>query len=141
LRLFELAVLAEPKTAEFIFIDTPLHRFLVDDHGAVYDLEKREVFVMSSDNILSILREYKKQNSGHYGIIELDIFGSTARGEDDENSDVDGVIRFRRPNLFDMAGIKFDLEDRLHKTVDIVSYRENMNHFLKQRIDREAIYV
>ena len=96
---------------------------------------------MSRENILSILREYKKQSSGHYGIVALGIFGSTARGEDREDSDVDVVIRFQRPDLFAMAGVKYDLEERIHRTVEIVSYRENMNYFLKQRIDREAIYV
>ena len=58
---------------------------------------------MFREDILSILREYKKQCSSDYGIIELGIFGSTARGED---SDVDVVIRFQRPDLFAMAGVK-----------------------------------
>ena len=40
-----------------------------------------------------------------------------------------------------MAGVKRDLEEMIHKTVDIVSYRENMNNFLKQQIDKEAVYV
>ncbi len=96
---------------------------------------------MSREDILSILREYKKQSSGHYGIVALGIFGSTARGEDREDSDVDVVIRFQKPDLFAMVGVKLDLEERIHRTVEIVSYRENMNYFLKQRIDREAVYV
>jgi uncharacterized protein len=40
-----------------------------------------------------------------------------------------------------LVGIKQDLEERLHRSVDIVSYRENMNQFLKKRIDGEAIYA
>jgi uncharacterized protein len=40
-----------------------------------------------------------------------------------------------------LAGIKQDLEDRVHLRVDIVDYRDRMNLFLKQRIDREAIYI
>ena len=40
-----------------------------------------------------------------------------------------------------MIGIKQDLEDALHTQVDIISYRERMNAFLKQRIDKEAVYV
>ncbi|MDA8406171.1 MAG: nucleotidyltransferase domain-containing protein [Deltaproteobacteria bacterium] len=96
---------------------------------------------MSSKEILLILKDYKKEKGHDYGIIDLGIFGSTARGEDNEDSDIDVVIRFQRPNLFDMAGIKFDLEERLLKTVDLVSYRENMNLFLKQRIDKDAVYV
>ncbi len=96
---------------------------------------------MSSKEILLILKDYKKEKGHDYGIIDLGIFGSTARGQDREDSDVDVVIRFQRPDLFAMAGVKYDLEERIHRTVEIVSYRENMNYFLKQRIDREAVYV
>ena len=74
---------------------------------------------MSREDILSILREYKKQCSSDYGIVALGIFGSTARGEDREDSDVDVVIRFHRPDLFAMAGVKYDLEERIHRTVKI----------------------
>jgi len=40
-----------------------------------------------------------------------------------------------------MIGIKQDLEKRLHRKVDVISYREKMNTFLKNRIDKEAIYA
>jgi len=40
-----------------------------------------------------------------------------------------------------MIGIKQDLEEALHTNVDAISYREKMNTFLKNRIDKEAIYV
>ena len=40
-----------------------------------------------------------------------------------------------------MIGIKQDLEETLHAKVDVISYREKMNAFLKNRIDKEAIYV
>jgi predicted nucleotidyltransferase len=96
---------------------------------------------MSREDVLSILREYKKQRRHQHGIVKLGIFGSTARGEDSQDSDVDVVIVFEKPDLFDMAGVKRDLEEMIHKTVDIVSYRENMNNFLKQHIDKEAVYV
>jgi len=40
------------------------------------------------------------------------------------------------------AGIfECDLEDKFHKPVDLVTYRQKMNHFLKNRIDRDAVYV
>lgn len=55
---------------------------------------------MSREDILSILGEFKEQSSRHYGIVELGIFVSTARGEDREDSDVDVVGRFQKPDLF-----------------------------------------
>jgi len=38
-------------------------------------------------------------------------------------------------------GIKQDLEEKFHRSVDIVRYRDRMNAFLKKRIDKEAVYV
>jgi len=56
-------------------------------------------------------------------------------------SDIDIVVKLEKQDLFNMIGIKQDLEDALHTQVDIISYRERMNAFLKQRIDKEAVYV
>ena len=96
---------------------------------------------MSPQDILNILREYKNQVAEQYGIQEIGLFGSIARDEATEKSDVDIVIRVRKPDLFLLAGIKSDLEERLNRSVDIVTYRETMNQFLKKRIDLEAVYA
>lgn len=96
---------------------------------------------MGKDDILSALREFKSQFARRYGIIALGMFGSFVRGEANENSDVDVVVRLRKPELFMIVGIKSELEERLHRHVDIVTYRESMNRFLKKKIDNEAEYV
>jgi hypothetical protein len=71
----------------------------------------------------------------------IGIFGSMARGDAREESDVDIVLRIREPDLFMLVGIKEELEERLHRPVDIVTYRDNMNVFLKKKIDEEAVYA
>ena len=97
--------------------------------------------MIDRDSALEILRRCKGELATHYGITTLGIFGSVARGEATEDSDVDVVVQMRKPNLFTLVHVKEDLEEALHQHVDIVHYRERMNAFLKQRIDREAIYV
>jgi len=96
---------------------------------------------MVRNEILSILRDYKKQFADQYGITAIGVFGSAARGQDHDDSDVDVVIQITKPDLFILAGIKSELEEKLHKQVDIVTYRQKMNRFLKNRIDRDAVYV
>ena len=73
--------------------------------------------------------------------MNIGIFGSSARGDAHERSDVDIVVELERPDLFHLIGIKQDLEEKLNRHVDIVRYREKMNAFLKRRIEREAIYA
>lgn len=96
---------------------------------------------MGKNEIIEILKGYKKEYSDQYGLLEIGIFGSVARDEIKEDSDVDVVVHISKPDLFMLAGIKQDLEERLHRSVDVVTYRENMNQFLKKRIDGEAVYA
>ena len=91
--------------------------------------------------ILKILKAFKEQYAEQYEIASLGLFGSTARDENQESSDVDIVIRLKKQDLFNIIGIKQDLEEMLHTNVDVISYRETMNSFLKNRIDKEALYV
>ena len=96
---------------------------------------------MKRNEIIEILREYKKEFAEQYSILDIGVFGSVARDEASEESDVDVVVRILRPDLFMLVGIKNDLEERLHTPVAIVTYWKSMNQFLKKRIDREALYA
>ena len=40
--------------------------------------------------------------------------------------------------MFDLIGIKQDLEETFHRSVDVVRMRKNMNQFLKNRIEKEV---
>lgn len=96
---------------------------------------------MGKQDILEILHLYKKEVADEYKISKIGIFGSTARGEATDESDVDIVISISEPDFFTLAGIKNDLEDRLKKSVDIITYTDTMNSFLKKKIDHEVVYA
>ena len=68
--------------------------------------------------------------------VRIGIFGSVARGEDTENSDIDILYLFNANamvSLLDLSGIKIDLEEKLNKKVDLVS-EEFVNNKLKPHI-------
>jgi uncharacterized protein len=96
---------------------------------------------MNKKEVIEILRDYKKEFAEPYGILDIGVFGSVARDDVREDSDVDVVVRISRPDLFLLVGIKQELENRLLRRVDLVAYRKNMNRFLKKAIDREALYA
>ncbi len=93
------------------------------------------------NKILKILSNNKRSFAERFGITAIGIFGSLARNEAIESSDVDVVVQMKKPDLFYLVHIKEELQDACHTTVDIVHYREKMNQLLKRRIDSEAIYV
>ena len=96
---------------------------------------------MNKAQILSELKKFKSAHQQEYGLEVLGVFGSYSRDEANKESDVDIVVQLARQDLFNMIGIKQELEDILHLPVDVVSYRPNMNVFLKKCIDRDAVYV
>jgi predicted nucleotidyltransferase len=96
---------------------------------------------MKRDDIILSLRRFKEINQRKYNIIRIGLFGSAARDNMREQSDIDVVVELETQDLFDLIGIKLDLEEQLSQEVDIVSYRNTMNRFLKSRIEKEAVYV
>ena len=94
-----------------------------------------------SSEILRVLEQYKKNYQDKYRFSKIGLFGSAARGTAGGESDIDIVIEQREPDLFLLGSIKTDLENELDSKVDIIRIRKGMNAFLKDRIEREAIYV
>ncbi len=91
------------------------------------------------NKILSTLREYKKKYAKQYGIVEIGIFGSYARGEAKEESDVDVFLKLKHSNLFLLSRIRIEIEDLLGVHTDVVQVRDRMNSYLKKHIEEEAI--
>jgi hypothetical protein len=96
---------------------------------------------MRGESLLAILQEFKRDYAEKYGILEIGVFGSMARDEAGEDSDVDIFIKTKTPNPLILVHIKEDIEGLTGKHVDIVRVREKMNPFLRERIEKEGRYV
>lgn len=93
------------------------------------------------DAVLSILRDFKREFADELGILAIGIFGSVARDTASVESDPDICVKTKTPNPYVLVHIKDAIEGRVHRKVDIVRVREHMNPLLKERIEREGIYV
>ena len=96
---------------------------------------------LDREKILEVLGAHKAELVHDYNLLKLGVFGSVARGEAKERSDIDIVVETKIPDLLRMVNLKEDLEEILHEKVDLIRYRQNMNALLKKRIDNEAYYV
>ena len=95
----------------------------------------------TTEEILERLRNYKEQVAAKYGIEQLGVFGSVARGEQDDKSDIDVVIKLERPSFFTRMNIREELQKLFRRKIDIVTLHENMFHSFRQNFERDAIYV
>jgi len=67
-----------------------------------------------------------------YPVNSIDLFGSFARGNENENSDIDLLVAFNKPSatLFDLVGLRLDIQDILNVKVDVVSAPLKPDSFL-----------
>jgi predicted nucleotidyltransferase len=96
---------------------------------------------MDENDIIQVLRQFKKSNADRYKIVRLGLFGSQVKGTRHTESDIDVVVVLSEVDALNLVGIKQDLEERFQCRVDVLRYREKMNPFLRKRIEREAVYV
>jgi predicted nucleotidyltransferase len=75
-----------------------------------------------------------------HGAFNVRVFGSVARGEETENSDIDFLIDYdlKKISPWFPTGLIGDLEDLLGKKVDVVSAK-GLHYFIKDRVLAEAI--
>jgi predicted nucleotidyltransferase len=90
---------------------------------------------------INILQRFKQEHGEKYGITSIGIFGSVARGEHTEESDVDVVIEAPVLSLFTQVNIHRKLEEMLGVSVDVVRKTKFTPPRFKARIEKEAIYV
>jgi uncharacterized protein with HEPN domain/predicted nucleotidyltransferase len=72
-------------------------------------------------------------------IIHAGVFGSLARGEMEEDSDIDLLVQLPgHKSLMALVGLKLDLEEALGKTVDLVEY-STIHPLLREQILAEEV--
>ena len=97
--------------------------------------------IPTREEILQVLREHKERLAEQYGITKLGLFGSFARGNATEESDVDLCFDTARVEPFAATHLKREFEEILHRPVDIVQPHRFMRSLFLKRLEQEAIYV
>ena len=87
------------------------------------------------------LADFKAAFNQKYGITKLGIFGSVARKENTENSDIDIVVEVKKPSLQLMYELKEALKQLFQCEVDLVRFRDSLRPLFKSNIQRDVIYV
>lgn len=96
---------------------------------------------MTKDDCISLLKKYMNILKDKYGITSLSLFGSTARGEQTANSDIDLFVDTKTANPFLLMDAKEFLENETGSSVDIVRNHQNLNPRLKKRILKDGIFI
>lgn len=79
--------------------------------------------------------------AARYGIREVSLFGSVARGDEDEGSDIDFLVEIEPGrSLFDLGGFQVEMEALFGCHVDVVT-RNGMKQSMRDRTEKEAVAI
>jgi uncharacterized protein len=76
-----------------------------------------------------------------HDVARLRVFGSTARGDDLPESDVDLLVEFTNPkSLIELVGIEQEFEEALGRNVDLLT-PASLSPYIRDQVLREAVDV
>ena len=96
---------------------------------------------MTTNELIMHLKQIKGELKSRFGIEEIALFGSYARDEATEQSDVDiAILKMQKKDIVKRLEAKAFLEAKLNKKIDM-GYLDSMQTFIKNRIKKDLIYV
>jgi uncharacterized protein len=103
------------------------------------DLNIYKHVAMTRQAILELLTAQSSKLKAKYSLKSLAVFGSMARGDDQEESDVDVLVTFEGKTTFDnFMGLKLHLEDLFGRRVDLLTPK-CLSQAMDEKIRKEVI--
>ena len=126
----QLAAFAAPKYSRLLAFGG-INAYICRKGGA--NMKTKDEYIKLLQSCATILRE-------QFGVRTLCLFGSVARNEQTEDSDVDICVEME-PKLYRFVELGMFLEKLLDSRVDVVRMHRNMNALLQKEIEKDRIYV
>ena len=91
-------------------------------------------------NVIGTLRDHEKEIKESFGVRRIGIFGSFARGEQKETSDVDILVEFEKPTFDNFMNLAFFLEDLFQRKVDLVT-SNSLSPYIGPYVKKEVVWA
>jgi len=93
---------------------------------------------MTRAELIRLNRKAIQTLAKKYGVTDMRVFGSAARGDDTTQSDIDFLVNMEPGrSLFDLGGLLMDLETLLGCRVDIVT-EKSLHWYIREQVLKEA---
>jgi len=96
--------------------------------------------VMTKDEILNVLSNNKRYIEQNFEVAKIGLFGSYAKGNQTEDSDIDIYVEFRHKTFDNLAGLWNYLEELYSKKIDLFHKHKNNNKVIISNIQKDVIY-
>lgn len=102
---------------------------------------KNQKTILSKEEILFQIKADKKFLSENFGVVNIGLFGSYAKGRQTSDSDIDLLVEFIKPRLDWLESLQIHIENKFNKKIEIVRKRNRVESPFLKRIEKEIIYV
>lgn len=96
---------------------------------------------MNKLQIIESIKTEKQYLQEHFGVQEIALFGSYARGEEKKDSDIDILVSINKPSYSMLMGLYVYLEKKLNTKIDIVRKGPHVSERFLKHINKDLIYV
>ncbi len=91
-------------------------------------------------NIIDILRRRDREIKERFQVKRIGLFGSFARGEETDTSDVDIMVEFEQPTFDNFMKLAFFLEDLLGRKVELVT-PDSLSPYIAPYVKDEVVWA
>ena len=97
--------------------------------------------MITTNEIITLLKRFKAETASRYGIKSMGLFGSYVRNQQTEHSDIDIFVTLQNSDFLILEKIKEDLENLTQSSIDVVNFRDSLRPLFKQNILKDAILI
>lgn len=104
-------------------------------------VDERGIKHMIREQILDFLRQHKKEMHDRFGVTKIGLFGSYARGDARDDSDIDIAVELEGEHLFrKFFALEIFLQSNLHKEIDL-GIASCLKPIVREKVAKEIHYV
>lgn len=97
--------------------------------------------MLTKSEIIQLLQEEKPFLTRNFGVVDIGLFGSFAKGRQRDDSDIDLIVELIEPRFELLAGLQIYLEKKFNHRIEIVRKTKKESSRFNKRVENEVIYV
>ena len=96
---------------------------------------------LTQNQIISLLRTEKSYLTKEFGVVNIGLFGSFAKGQSGRDSDIDLIVELTAPRFDYLAGLQVYLEKKFGRKIEIIRKGNRAYSRFVQQIEKDTIYA